>query len=87
MTIYTSGSDYTVSRRQIVDADLSNADSTGTLGDLNPGINVVSGKDFKFMVTFHKKDQYYPFNVSQYIGPIGIRFLQYTITRINGMIK
>lgn len=56
MTIYTSGSDYTVSRRQLVDADLSNADSTGTLGDLNPGINVVSGRDFKFMVTFHKKD-------------------------------
>ncbi len=87
LTIYTNGSDYTVSHRNIVDADLSNVDSSSTLGDLSPGINILSGRDFKFAVTFNKKDQYFPLNVSQYIGPIGIRFLQYTTTKINGVLN
>jgi len=57
------------------------------LGDLSPGVNVVSGKNFKFAISFNKKDQYYPFNVSQFIGPIGIRMMQYTTTKINGQIN
>lgn len=75
-----NGTDFTVSQTQLVDADLKNVDPNSMLGDLSPGINVVTGKDFKFMLYFNKKDHYFPYDVSQYIGPIGIRMLQYTFT-------
>lgn len=48
---------------------------------------MTSGQNFKFAVSFNKKDKYYPHNVSQYIGPIGIRVLQYTVTKTNGQVN
>lgn len=84
LKIYTDGSDYTVSRRRLIDGNLDVIDSSNTLGELNLGIHVTSGQNFKFAVSFNKKDKYYPHNVSQYIGPIGIRVLQYTVTKTNG---
>jgi hypothetical protein len=84
LRIYTTGSDYTVSHRRILDQNLEVIDSTNTFGELSPGINLNVGENFKFAVAFNKKDQYYPHNVSQYIGPIGIRMMQYTITKGNG---
>jgi len=55
-------------------------DPNNRLGDLSPGINVVTGRDFKFMLYFNKKDHYFPYDVSQYIESIGIRMMQYTLT-------
>lgn len=87
LSIYTSGSDFTVSHRRLVDQDLTKIDSSNNLGELSPGINLMSGQNFKFAISFNKKDQYYPHDVTQYIGPIGIRMLQYTITKNNGEIN
>ena len=84
LLIYTTGSDFTVSHRRILDGNLEVIDSSSTLGELSPGINFNVGQNFKFAVAFNKKDRYFPHNVSQYIGPIGIRMLQYTITKANG---
>lgn len=86
LEIYLSGSDYTVSRRRLVDSDLNVVDSSNTLGELSPGIHLTSGKNFKFAVSFNKKDRYYTHNVTQYIGPIGIRMLQYTVSKENSEI-
>ena len=87
LKIYTSGSDYTVSHRRLIDGNLDVIDSSNTLAELNPGIYLRSGTNFKFAVAFNKKDRYYPHNVSQYIGPIGIRMLQYTVEKSNGEIN
>jgi hypothetical protein len=36
-------------------------------------------------IAFHKKDNYYPFDVSSIIGgPVGVRILQYTVKTIDG---
>lgn len=82
--IYVSGTDYTVSHRRVIDSNLNEIDTTSTLGELNPGIQLTVGQNFKFAVAFNKKDKYFPHNVSQYIGPIGIRMMQYTFTKNNG---
>ena len=39
-------------------------DPNSRLGDLSPGINIVTGKDFKFMIYFNKKDHYFQYDVS-----------------------
>lgn len=87
LKIYTSGSDYTVSHRRLIDGNLDVIDSSNTLGELNPGIHMDTGRNFKFAVAFNKKDRYFPHNVSQYIGPIGIRMMQFTIDKSNGEIN
>jgi hypothetical protein len=64
---------------------LSEIGTKNTLGELYLGIGLESGKDFKFAVAFHKKDNYYPFDVSSTVGgPVGVRILQYTVKTIDG---
>lgn len=43
LTIYLDGSDFTVSHRRLIDGDLDKIDNSNTLGELSPGINLVSG--------------------------------------------
>ncbi len=87
LKIFSDGSDYTVSHRRMIDGDLKLVDSSNTLGELSQGIHLVAGSNFKFAVAFNKKDRYFPHNVTQFIGPIGIRMLQYTVTKANGEIN
>lgn len=86
LKIYTSGADYTVSHRRLIDGNLEVIDPSSTLGELSQGIKLNTGSNFKFAVAFNRKDRYFPHNVSQFIGPIGIRMLQYTIDKSSGVI-
>ena len=86
LTVYLDGTDYTVSHRRLIDGDLDKIDTTDTLGELASGIHVTSGQNFKFAISFNKRDHYYPYDVSQYIGPIGIRMMQYIVSKDNGTI-
>jgi hypothetical protein len=85
LSLYSNGLDYTVSHQRLIDLDLDKVDPN-IYGDLSQGLTFITGKNFKYAIAFYKKDHYYPFNVSQYMGPIGIRVLQYTINKNNGII-
>lgn len=83
--IYTSGSDYTLSHRKLIDGNLDQLDYN--IGETHQGIQLTTGNNFKFAVSFNTKDNYYPFDVSAFVGvSIGIKLMRYTIQRIDGNI-